>query len=117
MHNILPLAGAAIFHEAGHVTCARLLGLKVRRLGLNWHGPYVVREQGDPLQNLAVSLAGPLMNLLLAGSMALAPWLGVPAVIFGLYNLVLGVYNLLPIPCSDGRRILNLLLQNQRCAT
>ncbi len=92
--------------------CARSLGLRIRRLGMNWRGPYVIREQGNQLQNLAVSLAGPLMNLILAGAMVLGPWLGTGVVIFGLYNLVLGVYNLLPIPCSDGRRIASLLSNN-----
>ena len=110
MNNILPIVAAAVCHEAGHVICARSLGLKIRRLGLNWRGPYIIREQGNPLQNLAVSLAGPLMNLILAGSMVLGPWLGIGAVIFGLYNLALGVFNLLPVPCSDGRRIVSLLL-------
>ena len=109
MNNVLPIIGAACCHEVGHLLCARSLGLKVRRLGLSWRGPYIVREQGNPLQNLAVSLAGPLMNLILAGTMVLGPWLGIGVIIFGLYNLALGLYNLLPVPCSDGRRILNLL--------
>ena len=32
--------------------------------------------------------------------------------IFGLYSLILGLYNLLPIRCSDGRRIVSLLFKN-----
>ena len=94
MSNIWLIIGAAVFHEVGHLTCARSLKLKVRRLGMNWRGPYIVREQGNPLQNLAVSLAGPLTNLIMAGSMILAPLLGTGVIIFGLYNLILGLYNL-----------------------
>ena len=113
MNSIFSIIGAVFFHEAGHVVCARSLGLKIRRLGMSWRGPYVVREQGNALQNLAISLAGPLVNLILAGSMVLAPWLGIGAVMFGLYNLVLGLYNLMPVPSSDGRRILMLLMNHR----
>ena len=112
MNNVLPLIGAAFCHELGHLMCARSLRLKIRRLGMNWRGPYIIREQGNPLQNLAVSIAGPLMNLTLAGAMVLGPWLGTGAVMFGLYNLVLGLYNLLPVSYSDGRRIVNLLFNH-----
>lgn len=109
MDNVLPIVGVAVCHELGHLLCARSLGLKVRRVGIDWRGPYIIREHGNPMQNLAVSLAGPLMNLILAGIMVLGPWLGTGAVIFGLYNMVLGLYNILPVPCSDGRRIIKLL--------
>ncbi len=112
MYNLAPILVAALCHEAGHVICAHSLGLKIRRLGINWRGPYIVRERGDRLQNLAVSIAGPLVNLVLAGSMVLGPWVGTRAVLFGLYSLMLGLYNLLPIPGSDGRRIVNLLFKN-----
>ena len=109
MLNVLPILGAALCHEAGHIICARTLNLKIRRIGVNWRGPYVVREQGSAVQNLAVSMAGPVVNLVLAGAMVLGPWLGTAVVIFGLYNLLVGLYNLLPVPFSDGRRILTLL--------
>lgn len=109
MYNALPLLGAALCHEAGHIICARYLGLKIRRVGFNWRGLYVVRQQGSAVQNLAVSVSGPVVNLVLAGTMILGPWFGAGAVTFGLCNLAVGLYNLLPIPCSDGRRILILL--------
>ncbi len=109
MYNVLPIFGAALCHEAGHIACARSLGLKIRRVGFDRRGLYLVRQQGSAAQNLAVSIAGPMANLVLAGTMILGPWLGMDVVIFGLCNLVVGLYNLLPIPCSDGRRILALL--------
>jgi Zn-dependent protease len=103
------MVGSVVCHELGHIIYARFLRLKIRRVGINWRGPYLVREQGSALQNLAVSMAGPVMNLVLAGTMVLGPWLGTGAVMFGLYNLALRLYNLLPIPSSDGRRVLSLL--------
>jgi len=112
MNNLLPIVGAALCHELGHLMCACAVGLRIRRVGMSWRGPYIIRAQGNPLQNLAVSIAGPLMNLIFAGTMVLAPWLGVGVVIFGIYNLTLGLYNLLPVPSSDGRRIINLLFNH-----
>ena len=113
MYTALPILGAALCHEVGHIACARSLGLKVRRVGVSWRGPYIVRQQGSAVQNLAVSMAGPLVNLVLAGTMVLGPWLGLSVVIFGICNLLVGLYNLLPIPCSDGRRILTLLFTQE----
>ena len=98
-----------VVSRSGTHYLAHTLNLKIRRIGVNWRGPYVVREQGSAVQNLAVSMAGPLVNLVLAGAMVLGPWLGTAIVIFGLYNLLVGLYNLLPVPFSDGRRILTLL--------
>jgi hypothetical protein len=33
-------------HEIGHVCLCRRLGLQIRRFGLTWRGPYIVRESG-----------------------------------------------------------------------
>lgn len=94
---------AIILHELSHILMAWAYGLKIKRIGLSWKGFYVVREPGTPQVNFDVSLAGPLGNLVLAavfGSMA-------PT--FGLANLVIGGFNLLPIPSSDGDRALQLV--------
>jgi Zn-dependent protease len=101
---------ALALHEAAHLITARWLGVRVKRVGISWLGPYVVRESGTDLQNLAISLAGPVCNLLLVGvGLVLAPWLGFGGIQFALVNSVLGTYNLLPIPMSDGQRALMLL--------
>jgi len=83
-------------HEAGHVCAALSLGLGIKRIGLNWRGPYIVRERGSPWQNVFTAFAGPLVNLLLA--------------CFGphewrLINLVLGLTNLIPYGPTDGAGI------------
>lgn len=103
MNSFLLGVVAVVLHELSHVVVARAQGLKVRRIGVTWKGPYIVRESGTWLQNLRVSLAGPVANLLLAALF----WRIVP--IFGLCNLVLGAFNLLPIPGSDGHRAWQLL--------
>ena len=85
-------------HEAAHIGMALALGLQVKRIGVSFRGPYIVREQGAPFTNAAVALAGPLTNLLLA------LFYGDLSPQFGLVNLILGGFNLLPVPHSDGRR-------------
>jgi Zn-dependent protease len=94
---------AVVLHELSHVIVARMQGLKVKRVGITWKGPYIVREAGSRQQNLRVCLAGPTMNVLLG----LACWRVAPVCAF--CNLVLGGYNLLPIPGSDGLRAWRLL--------
>ncbi|MGA8041903.1 MAG: M50 family metallopeptidase [Terracidiphilus sp.] len=88
-----------MLHEMGHLMAAFVLGLRVRGVGINWKGLYMVRETGPLGSNLLVSLAGPVANLLLA-------LLWYRAALFSLANLCFGLVNLLPIQGSDGDRIL-----------
>jgi Zn-dependent protease len=87
-------------HEAGHICLALGLGLQIKRIGLGWCGPYIVRETGTPTADAIVSAAGPLVNLLLAAMM----WQHWPTC--AIANLTLGLTNLLPLPKCDGGRIL-----------
>lgn len=94
---------AMLLHEFGHIALAFLCGVKVKKVGLSHVGLYTVREPGPRWANLCISLAGPLVNLLLAVSLRdLLPT-------FAWVNLIACVYNLLPIRNSDGRRIVELL--------
>lgn len=90
---------AMLLHEIGHLVAAFLLGLRIRGVGINWKGLYMVRETGPLGSNLLVSLAGPVANLLIA-------FLLYRAASFSLANLCFGLVNLLPIQGSDGDRIL-----------
>jgi Zn-dependent protease len=94
---------AMLLHEAGHISVALLCGVRVKKVGLSRTGLYTVREPGPRWANLCVSLAGPLVNLLLAAALRNT----MPT--FAWVNLIACVFNLLPIPNSDGRRILALL--------
>lgn len=93
---------AMVLHEIGHLCVAQALGLKVKKVGFSWKGMYTVREAGPPEINFQVSLAGPLTNLALMALWPVSP-------VFGLANLFMGLFNLLPISGSDGRRALNCL--------
>lgn len=94
---------AMLLHELGHIVAALLCGVKVKKVGLSRTGLYTVREAGPRWANLCVSVAGPLLNLVLAITMRDV----LPG--FAWVNLIACIYNLLPIPNSDGRRIVALL--------
>jgi len=94
---------AMLLHECAHIVMALLCGVRIKRVGLSRTGLYTVREAGPKWANVSISLAGPLFNLLLAVSLReLAPT-------FAWVNLIACVYNLLPIPNSDGRRVLAIV--------
>ena len=106
---VLPFAEFAFFallamvlHELGHLVTARVLGVKVHRVGICWKGIYTVREAGAPEQNIRISMAGPLVNVLLMALWPVSP-------LFAFANLLCAASNLLPLPGTDGYRILNLL--------
>jgi len=79
----------------------------------------------DGRKDLAlVSLAGPLTNIVLAivGSLCyhFIPVGGIVSVIFQLivsYNILLAVFNLIPIPPLDGSKIFSLILPEREAAT
>ena len=95
---------AMLLHESGHIVTAFFCGVKVKKVGLSRVGLYTVREPGPRWANICVSLAGPLLNLLLA--IALRDMF--PR--FAWVNCIACAYNLLPIANSDGRRVLALLV-------
>jgi Zn-dependent protease len=92
-----------VVHEAGHICAARAMGLHVKRIGISWRGPFIVRETGSPIPDAIVCAAGPFINLVLAALM----WRDWPS--FALVNLVLGLTNLLPMASTDGGRLLRAL--------
>jgi hypothetical protein len=47
---------AAIIHEAAHVAIAWTHGVKIKRVGISWRGPFIVREQGEPTQTQELPL-------------------------------------------------------------
>ena len=94
---------ALVLHECGHLAAARLCGVKVKKVGISWIGLFVLRESGPRWANLVISFSGPFVNLLLASAL----WSIMPS--FAQVNLFIGVGSLIPVPKSDGKRILTLL--------
>lgn len=107
--EVLPLVlFSALCHELGHLAALWLAGAKVERLRLTAFGAEIradTRRLSYP-REIACTLAGPAVNLLLA---LLFARLGKHYAAAGA-NLLLGCFNLLPIPALDGGRALHLLV-------
>lgn len=107
--SVLPLVAlSALCHELGHLGALRLAGAEVERLRINAFGAEI---QADTRylpygREILCTLAGPAVNLLLA--LVLARVAGDYALAGA--NLLLGGFNLLPVPSLDGGRALFLLV-------
>ena len=88
--------------------------------GFGWGKPVIVNPnnfENPKFDNVTVSLAGPISNLLLASAAGLIyRFISLPSllesflIIFVFYNLVLMIFNFLPIPPLDGSKILSIFL-------
>lgn len=100
---------AALTHECGHLLMLRLFGIPVRGFRLTPAGAVLTADfaaSGCSYRAEAlVHIAGPAINLLSALLFSLT---GCPAAAAA--PLLLGIYNLLPVSCFDGGRLLHALL-------
>jgi Zn-dependent protease len=93
-----------VAHELGHIVAAAAAGLKVKKVGFSWKGPYIVREGGSPYQNFFIAIAGPIATIYMIGCGAHHPMLA-------LINIVLLLFNLLPFGPTDGKHALVALIR------
>lgn len=106
------LAASLVLHEVGHMLAAIAVGVPVREFGLCLGGAYNRRAYaGRRRDEVLISAAGPLMNLCLALPLLFLPAMGAK---LALCNLMLCVVNLLPLPSSDGSRILRAMRDPDR---
>jgi stage IV sporulation protein FB len=101
------LFACLLLHEVGHMVAAWALGVPVREFGLCLLGAYNRRGYSTRRRDeIYISLAGPLMNILLAFVLVFVPRIGF---MVALCSLELGIVNLIPLPSSDGLRIVKNL--------
>src|SRR5882762_2431223 len=127
---ILALFGSVLLHELGHALVARYFGIRTVEIVMFPIGG-VSRPDRPPKarEELWIALAGPVVNLLIAGSIAFGAWQGnrlLPlaellqptdanlAQRIGAGNLILALFNLLPAYPMDGGRVLRSLLARWR---
>ncbi len=123
---IAALFASVLLHELGHTLVARHYGIRTREIVMFPIGGVSSAErQPKPSEELPISLAGPMVNLLIA--LALLGWIALRqgwvsletlreptdanlAERIAAGNLVLFLFNLLPAYPMDGGRILRSLL-------
>ncbi|WP_178021207.1 M50 family metallopeptidase [uncultured Paenibacillus sp.] len=110
--ELLALFAIVFVHEMGHVFAARMYGIKVLSVQmLPFGGVAVMEDAGDITagREIVVALAGPLQNLLLIGASLLlhaaGMWDGPFLNYFIQSNLLIALFNLLPILPLDGGKI------------
>ena len=97
------IAIALIAHELGHYIVAGVFGVQIKEFGIRWTGPYVRRARTTGWREIAICLAGASVNLIFAaGLWKVDRW-------FALFNLTVGLVNILPISHSDGTHALEAL--------
>lgn len=123
---LLALFGSVVLHEYGHALTARRYGVKTRDITLYPIGGVARLERipEKPIEELWVALAGPLVNVVIAGG--LFGWLIFTGsfepifssrILWGSFverlmitNLLLVGFNLIPAFPMDGGRVLRALL-------
>ncbi|GFZ86103.1 stage IV sporulation protein FB [Paenibacillus marchantiophytorum] len=111
------LFGIVLVHELGHLAAANGLGWRVKEVQLlPFGGVLVVDELGTAptWEELVVSLAGPIQHVWMIVLALLMKWLGVGVDTWWDYfiqaNLMIGLFNLIPVMPLDGGKVLQSLL-------
>ncbi|WP_435824140.1 site-2 protease family protein [Actinoplanes missouriensis] len=112
---VVCLLGSVLLHELGHAVTARRHGIGVRRITLELLSGWTEMERDAPTPRVdaLVSLAGPLVSLLLGGIATVAALLlpadtvpGQIAFQLAVSNVLVAVFNVLPgLPLDGGRAL------------
>jgi Zn-dependent protease len=119
------LAGevALLLHELGHALMARGRGQEVLRIVFHGFQAETICAEGSPTpaHEVLIALAGPGVNLALAGLLQTARFalatqgpLDVVLLLLLIGNVAMAVMSLIPLGPSDGRRVLNALRRTRR---
>jgi len=108
-YGILSLL-ACLVHESGHLFAMLILGEKPNEIVFRGGGVKISAAGW----NLPVLAAGSFLNVALFFILYFTlPKTDIYPVMFAVLNLVIGVFNLLPIGCLDGKRIISLFLSEK----
>lgn len=116
----------ALLHETGHLICGILLGLKPKSLKIMPLGVcvefkvlcddynYKIKNANIlAIKQMIIAIAGPFTNVIIAGiCILLKRYINIPLYNEIIYsNLLIAIFNLIPIYPLDGARILKSLIR------
>ena len=122
---LFAMFGCVILHELGHAVAGRHYGIRTRDITLYPIGGVASMERisEKPVEELVIAVAGPAVNVAIAGVLglglmfaaALVPafastWLGLILWNLLLLNLLMIVFNMIPAFPLDGGRVFRSLL-------
>jgi len=104
---------ACIIHEAGHLLALLLTGGRLDSLVFRGGG---IRIAADNTDSVFVLIAGSAVNIVLFFVLYFTlPKTDIYPIMFAVLNLVIGLFNLLPIGCLDGSKLLSLFVSHKIC--
>lgn len=99
-----------VIHELAHVLAAWCFAVPVHGIGIKFKGAYTFRKYaGCRMHDIAIAAAGPLANLLLMVASFFVPQVGA---LLAEWNCGIAVMKLLPLPGTDGYRILKTIFRS-----
>lgn len=112
---------SSFLHEIGHITAIKCFGGEILNLSLEMTGINIIRRQSvktSLLKEALIALAGPFVNLciFLFSIILYCLFKKEALLILGCVNLLLCVFNLLPIKGLDGGAALYFLALNRKNA-
>lgn len=99
---------ASALHETVHIIFILLFGGTIKKLSFNFFGGEIERGviRFSNIKEAVINISAPVLNIII-GSMLLIIY---PDSLFGLLNLFLGIFNILPFHSFDGGRALSEFL-------
>jgi stage IV sporulation protein FB len=111
--EFIVMFAVVVLHECGHWWAAHWYGWQVQKIRiLPFGGELIVARQRlvSVREEIVVALAGPLVNVLLIAFALFFNWCGLIAEPYSAYfiqaNVIIGLFNLLPILPLDGGKVL-----------
>ena len=96
-----------VIHELAHVLTASLFAVPVHGVGIRFKGAYTFRKYARRRRHdVMIAAAGPLANLVLMYFSFFVPKIGI---FLAEWNCGIALMNILPLPGTDGSRILKTI--------